>query len=200
MKIKFKNSKDYNRAIELLNLANIRVGEEDQQREAETVTIGITHSYYYICPHCEKEYIEMASEFEVHYNQETGLIQCHCGKELKPMIKHGETVIPQVLKTTETEENIFRLSFNREDYDRIHDLLRISGIEVSDLNPIEPVKVYVDHAYEFYCPNCGEYHQYNADCGRDLYEEYNPQENFVKCNYCEEKFNVRFKNEQVIFE
>ena len=201
MKINLKNPSDYNRAIQFLQLANVELYFNCRERELDVTTIEVTNIYNYTCPHCEEAYTEMGEELKIHYDSETGLIQCQCGKELKPLIRFAETAIPQLIKSTETEEEVLRLSFQENEYERVHELLRLAGIEAYDLEHIEQVVVYVNHGYEFNCPKCGSFYQYDAYEGDDLYCKHSPVENRFSCDYCGDKFKVRFKNdEHVVFE
>lgn len=191
MKINLKNSKDYNRAIQLLEVANVKLGSNFEMNDK--VTVKLTHIYDYECPHCGEEYTELGEELSQHFDQETELIQCKCGKQLKPLIQNGETVAPIVQKSTDEEVIVQRIAYcNEADYSKIVELLHLAGIETCDLGEIEQVIVYITHAYEFECPACGSLHQYPAY--DDFHYFYEADSQRVFCDYCDEKFKVQFKH------
>ena len=201
LNINLENANDYNRAIRLLQSANVELGVECRERDLTVATIEVDYVYEYTCPHCWADYTEMGDELKTHYDAETGLIQCKCGRDLHPFLKYNETVLPQVMKAQEEEQEIRRIVIDIDEYERVHELLRLAGIEAYDLGFIDQVVVYLNHAYRFDCPNCEKHYDYLAYEHEEFYVDYNLEEKQIHCKCCDQTFKAVFKpNENMVIE
>ena len=199
MKLNLKNPSDYERAIKLLQLANVELPSVLPKRK-DGIVVTINHIYNYDCPHCDEEYVHSEEEFGSCYDKETGLVTCMaCKKEIKPMFKYCETSVPQVKKSNDCEE-VCRIEFEYEsDREKVLTLLNLAGIEVYDLGDIERAVIYTTHCYSYDCLKCGAHHEYEAYGNFESF--YSCSQQKVMCEECRQTFDVTFKNaESVVFE
>lgn len=207
MKFNLKNPSDFERAIQLLQLANVELSFLSTSVAPKEAVVTINHIYNYDCPHCDEEYVHSEEEFSSCYDQKTGLLTCiggvrtcGCGKKIKPMFKYCETSVPQVKKSDDCEEEVYRIKFEHEkDRDKILKLLNLAGIETYDLGEIEQAVIYTTHCYSYDCPKCGVHHSHDAY--GDFEDVYDANHQRVTCSQCQETFRVVFQNaKSVVFE